>query len=863
MQQAKDPTDIDCSTSFDIQDLKEPGFDDNALVILRNRYLIKDEDNNIIETPKEMIWRVAVFVASAEVLYLDDVYDKEGTLSSYIKQDMFNPDLCTVYDDDMYDLSNNEDLKSIMVDYNLTEGMILALFRAWYNYQRMGRMKVEFDKLMEIYARRFITDIFPVAMDYYELMANLEFMPNTPTLMNSGFEKSLLSGCFVLPVEDELISILDTCRDAALVHKAGGGTGFSFSRLRPRRDVVDGRPDGASGPVSFMKVFNTTTGEIKQGFSRRGANMGVLNVHHPDIMEFINCKIPPVGAVYVSPDDVPFSNFNISVAVTDNFMKAVKSGSKYPLINPRTNETVDMVDAKLIWDKIIHNAWENGDPGMIFIDEMNRHNPTPELGEYESTNPCGEQVLLPNESCNLGAINLNKMITEQNTINYPHLKDIIGLCVKFLNGVLDMNYLPLRDIEELTRNNRKIGLGYMGFADVLYSLEIPYDHQDAVELARSLANTLTDEALCKSIELADERGPFPNVEHSIYAKKIWKPFNAALTTIAPTGTTGIIANSVSGGIEPVMFLKYHRRTFEGESLETIHPIFLEKLKKLGLDDKRIMNHVHEHGTISDIQPQDIFDDGDDVQRFSELQEIFKVAHDIDYTAHVRMQAAFQEYIDSSISKTINFSSSATEKDVENAFLMSHELLCKGITIYRDGSKGWQVINKSTKESDHLMDIKPMKLPDSLPSRRFRVETGCGSIYVMISYDEKTKRPLEVFIEMGKSGGCAMSWAHGLGRLVSTQLRYGLPVEEIIKQLENIQCHTPLPRTVSKKRKISSCVDAIAVVLKEFLLITKGNNDNVKNKDRETRKDCPRCGSGHLVHTEGCVKCQNCDWSKCD
>jgi len=427
-----------------------------------------------------------------------------------------------------------------------------------------------------------------------------------------------------------------------------------------------------------------------------------------------------------------------------------------------------------------------------------------------------------------------------------------------------MNYFPLREIETMTRNNRKIGLGYMGFADTLYRLNIPYDHQDAFELAEHLAKMLTDVARDESIELANKRGPFPNVGYSSYSNNKKKPFNASLTTIAPTGTTGIIANSVSGGIEPVMFLKYSRRTFEGELLTIINPVFLENLKEFGLDNKMIMDHVHEHGTISDIQPPDVFDNGDDVQKFSELQKIFKVSHDIDYKAHVMMQAAFQKYIDSSISKTINFPSTATEKDVEDAFLMAHDLKCKGITIYRDGSKGWQIINTSGDKNNCVSNIEPMKLPDNLPAMRFKVKTGCGSIYVMVSYDQKTKCPLEVFIEMGKSGGCTNTWAHGLGRLISIQLRYGLPVEEIIEQLKNIQCHTPLPRTLSKRgEKISSCVDAIAIVLKEFLLMTKRNNNNIKTKDKEKRKDCPKCGSGYLVHTEGCVKCQNCDWSKCD
>jgi len=842
-----------------MDDLREPEFDQNALVILRNRYLIRDENDNILETPKELLWRVAVFVASADILYHEDVYSKNGGEEHYLHKQMFNPSFCEVVD--IYELLQNDRLQSILHDHNVTVDTITALFRSWYHYQNCGRMKVNFDKMMLIYAREFEKSILPVAITFYEMMAELEFLPNTPTLMNSGMERSLLSGCFVLPIEDKLVSILDTCRDAALVHKAGGGTGFSFSRLRPRGDVVDGKPNGASGPVSFMKIFNTTTGEIKQGFSRRGANMGVLNVHHPDIREFIDCKIPPEGARYVKPDDVPFSNFNISVAVTDRFMDAVKTGNKYPLVNPKTNNVVDMINAQEIWKKIIHNAWENGDPGVIFIDEMNRYNPTPEIGLYESTNPCGEQVLLPNESCNLGAINLNMMMTD-GYIDYEKLNGTIRGCIRFLNNVIDMNRFPLKEIEDLTRGNRKVGLGLMGFADVLYRMSIPYDSIEGVDTAKTIANYLKEVAWDESFRLSEMRGPFPNVNKSVF-KEGKQPFNAALTTIAPTGTTGIIANSVSGGIEPITYLKYSRRTFEGDVLTVINPIFLEFMRDHELDDKRVMDHVHAHGSISSIQPPDIFD-GDKVQIFGEAQKIFKVAHDISYKAHIRMQSAFQEFIDSSISKTINFPENATEDDVKNAFIMAHEMKCKGITIYRDGSKDWQVITSSGKKKNgYINNFEPMKVPDTLPGNRYRVETGCGSIYVMIYYDEDTKKPLEVFIEMGKSGGCAYAWAHGIGRLVSIQLRYGLPVSEIIKQLKNVQCPHPLSSAVNKKKeRISSCVDAIAIALQDYLSGLK-DNSKVKIRDRETRRECPKCGSGGLINTEGCVKCQSCDWSKCE
>lgn len=853
-------TDIEHSTSF-FDDLPDPDFDDNALVILRSRYLIRTDDR-VVETPKELLWRVAVFTASAESLYAAEVYDK----SLVEVNESYNLDMELDVILQKYDIWNVKGLEELSEKYKLPHsGIIKSLYRAWVYYRGMGRIRIDFHDFMETYVKNFEALVFPWAIDYYNMMVKLQFLPNTPTLMNAGLLKPLLSGCFVLPIEDDLVSILNTSRDAALIHKAGGGTGFSFSRLRPRKDMVDGRPSGASGPVSFMKVYNATTGEIKQGYSRRGANMGILSIHHPDIMEFIDCKIPPDGAVYVSPDDVPFSNFNISVAVTDNFMEAVENGKKYDLVNPRTGGVVKQMDARTVWKRIVHNAWENGDPGVVFIDEMNRHNPTPGLGDYESTNPCGEQVLLPYESCNLGAINLNQML-HRNQIDFALFEDTIQRATRFLNGIVDMNWFPLNKIWRITRGNRKIGLGIMGFADVLYRMEISYNDVKATGLGRRIAETLTRVSKEYSRELAIGRGPFPNYKASVYCEDDNPPFNAALTTVAPTGTTGIIANSASGGIEPVMYLKFSRWTFEGETLEEINQVFIETLERKMLGNHKILEHIKKHGTINDVNPEDFYSDLTDIENFRNLQMVFKVAHDITYDAHVRMQAAFQEHIDSSISKTINFPKDATEEDVESAFLLAHTLKCKGITIYRDGSKDWQVVSlaKSEKIKGDSKQIELMPLPDDIPARRLKVETGCGSIHLIISYDPETKKPLETFVEMGKSGGCAYAWAHALGRLISIQLRSGMPVEEIVSQLENILCHNPLSRAVSKKNeKISSCVDAIAIVLRDFSVGMNGANNNIKCKDKESRKECPECGSGHLTHSEGCVKCHGCNWSKCD
>jgi ribonucleoside-diphosphate reductase alpha chain len=725
-------------------------------------------------------------------------------------------------------------------------------------------MKVGFQEFVD----RFVDGLFAeVVLDkakkFYEMMARLEFLPNTPTLMNAGTEKPLMSGCFVLPVEDNLESIFKTVRDAAFVHKAGGGTGFAFSHIRPRGDTVSGKPRAASGPVSFMKVFNSATNEIKQGFSRRGANMGVLSVHHPDIMEFIDSKIPPEGSVYVRPDDMPFSNFNISVAVTERFMRAVQEDDSYELVNPRNGNVTGRLPAKDVWERMIRNAWINGDPGMIFIDTMNEHNPTPSIGTYESTNPCGEQVLLPYESCNLGAINLTKMITDDE-FDLDRYVATVRAATDFLNDVLDMNWYPLPEIEKMTRENRKIGLGVMGFADALAIQGIPYDSpEEGFSFAGEVAGELMSRSHERSIELSRLCGPFLNFPGSKWQSKCSGIFNASTTTIAPTGTTGILANSVSAGIEPLFHLAYTRRTFEGHSISTVNKVFVEALLRGGLYDERIIDYAREHGSVQDFDPSEVFRNSEKCRAFNELKKVFKVAYDIDYRDHVMMQAVFQKFIDSSISKTINFPSDATEDDVAEAVLMAYHNGCKGITVYRDGSRDWQVIDVVKKEQK-LPVAQPSKLPTVMPSQRIAVNTGCGSkIYVFVVTHPDTGKPVEVFVEMGKSGGCVSAWAHGTGRLVSRMLQYGIPPEEIIKQLSNIQCNSPLSAALSPRHeKVSSCLDAIAKALADHSRMNGGSVEN-RTKDRQHRRECPKCGSDALTFSEGCVKCSSCNYSKCE
>ncbi|HQM89111.1 MAG TPA: adenosylcobalamin-dependent ribonucleoside-diphosphate reductase, partial [Exilispira sp.] len=503
--------------------------------------------------------------------------------------------------------------------------------------------------------------------EFYDMMINLDFLPNSPTLMNAGTDIGQLSACFVLPVGDSIEDIFDAVKYAAIIHKTGGGTGFSFSRLRPRNDLVKSTAGVSSGPVSFMEVFDAATNAIKQGGKRRGANMGILNVHHPDIIEFITCKNK---LNYLT-------NFNISVALTDKFMNAVELNEDYDLINPRTNEVIRKESALKVFSLIVESAWRTGEPGIIFIDEINRYNPTIELGLIESTNPCGEQPLLPYESCNLGSINLNNILSLKNgkyAIDFEKLQKITFSAVRFLDNVIDRNKYPLKQIETITKENRKIGLGVMGFADLLYKLETPYNSEKAVDIAEQLMKSISQYADEASISLAEERGTFANWNKSIYVKENKRLRNATRTTIAPTGTISLIADA-SSGIEPIFAIAYSRKAMDNYILEYFHPYCREVLSKLPGFSDEILKKIEETGSLKNIEgiPQN-------------FQEIFVTAHEIDPIWHVRIQAAFQKYTDNAVSKTINFPNEATREDVENAYLLAYKLKCKGITIYRDGSR---------------------------------------------------------------------------------------------------------------------------------------------------------------------------------
>ncbi len=691
-----------------------------------------------------------------------------------------------------------------------------------------------------------------VSRGFYDMMVGLDFLPNSPTLMNAGRELQQLSACFVLPIEDTMESIFSTIKKTALIHQSGGGTGFSFSRLRPANDKVASTGGVASGPVSFMRVFNAATEAVKQGGTRRGANMGILRVDHPDILQFINCKD--------SSDE--YNNFNISVGITEKFMEAVDKGLDYDLVSPRSGKPVKKLPARMVFGQIVELAWRTGDPGIVFLDRLNRDNPTPHIGEIESTNPCGEQPLLPHESCNLGSINLSNMV-HGNSVDWNKLKTTVRAAVRFLDDVIDMNRYPLPEISDMTRGNRKIGLGIMGFADMLIKLGIPYDSDEAVSAGRSVMKFIDDEAKAASEELAGMRGVFPNFGGSVYDREGGREMrNATVTTIAPTGTLSIIAGC-SSGIEPLFAVSYIRTVMDKDELVEVNPYFAAVAKERGFYSDELMRKIAHHGTVADIKevPEDI-------------RRLFVTAHDIAPVWHVKMQAAFQEYTDNAVSKTVNFSHDAKIGDVEEVYRLAYSLGCKGVTIYRDGSKDEQVLTTGrTKEAKGKEQAPPSEKIGHEPGKIMprprpyitkgytrQVNTGCGRLYVTINEDEKGL--CELFAMMGKSGGCATSQTEATGRLVSLALRSGVDPASIIDQLKGIRC--PSPAWVSGST-IYSCADAIATVLEEYLLEKKqGGAQDKSAADDNLLNHCPQCPEcGSMVSfAEGCVVCSSCGYSKC-
>jgi ribonucleoside-diphosphate reductase alpha chain len=742
-------------------------FSANAFKVLQKRYLKRNEEGEVIETPEDMFKRVAKTIASVDLNY-----GKSDADASYIEE------------------------------------------------------------------------------EFYSLMTSLKFLPNSPTLMNAGRRLGQLSACFVLPVEDSMESIFDAVKNAALIHKSGGGTGFSFSKLRPNGDIVGSTKGVSSGPISFMTVFDSATEAIKQGGTRRGANMGMLRVDHPDILDFITAK----------DHNKKLNNFNLSVALTDVFMEALERDGEYDLINPHNGSTTSSLKAKEVFRLIVDHAWKNGEPGIIFLDRINQGNPTPSLGHIESTNPCGEQPLLAYESCNLGSINLSKFVHEGSSTNpsalidWDSLRKTVHLSVHFLDNVIDINKYPLKIIEENTRANRKIGLGVMGWADMLIQAGVPYSSEEASRLATEVMKFIQSEGRKQSMILCEERGPFPSFDNSIYKNKM-RLRNATITTIAPTGTLSIIAGC-SSGIEPLFSVSFVRNVLEGTKLYEVNPHFEKTAKERNFWSRELIEEIAEKGSVQGFEEVP-----DDVKR------AFISAHDISPLDHVRMQAAFQKYTDNAVSKTVNFPHSATQKDVEDVYLFAYGLSCKGVTVYRDGSREEQVLStgKSTTKGEtqvpeHAHKIVPRKRPEVIKGTTRIMETGCGHLYVTVNEDGDGNL-FELFTHMGKAGGCASSQAEAIGRLVSLAFRSNIEPEEIMNQLRGISCHNP---TWATGGKISSCSDALSKAIERYTSVEEGDNGNGSksySKDVFIYGACPECG-GAVEHAEGCAVCKDCGFTKC-
>ncbi|MGW8187192.1 MAG: vitamin B12-dependent ribonucleotide reductase, partial [Desulfobacterales bacterium] len=719
---------------------------DNARTVLQRRYLRKDSDGKVIESPEDMFRRVAHHIARAEENYSDA--------------------------------------------------------------QEAEKMEALF----------------------YRMMTECYFLPNSPTLMNAGRRLGQLAACFVLPVDDSLDGIFSALKNAALIHKSGGGTGFSFSRLRPKDSRVGSTGGVASGPVSFMKIFNTATEQVKQGGTRRGANMAILRVDHPDILEFITCK----------KYHHDLNNFNISVGVTDAFMESVKMLTSYQLIDPKDKQKVGELNAAEVYLHLVEQAWENGDPGIVFLDRINRDNPTPALGEIESTNPCGEQPLLPFEACNLGSINLSKFVTSADgnpTIDYEGLKEIVWLAVRFLDDTIDMSRYPLPEISAMVAGNRKIGLGVMGFADLLYQMGVPYNSEEALQLAEDVMAFVQRQSREASRELAKKRGTFKNFDDSVFKKKKDCRYrNATITTIAPTGTLSIIAGC-SSGIEPLFALSFVRRVMDNDELLEVNPYFEQVAKEHGFFSSELMNRIAGRGSIADLE-----DIPEDVRR------VFVTAHDVAPEWHVRMQAAFQKYTDNAVSKTVNLPRDATPEDVLKVYNLAYELECKGITIYRDGSKENQVLSFSEKDkkgtSGFMTAVKDR--PETLEGFTTKIKTGLGQLYVTVT--EFEGQPFEVFATIGKSGRSTTAKTEAIGRLVSLALRAGVKVSAIVDQLKGIGGEHPV---FQHGGLVLSIPDAIARVLEKRYLAETSGGGRANQKNALLGETCPECGQT-ISFEEGCM-----------
>ncbi len=764
-----------------------------------------------------------------------------------------------------------------------------------------------------------------MANRFYELMTQRRFEPNSPTLMNAGRPLGQLSACFVLPVEDALSNghsgIYDTLRSMALIHQSGGGTGFSFSRLRARGSMVRSTTGVASGPISFMQLYDASTDAVKQGGTRRGANMGILRVDHPDVMEFIACK----------EDLTKITNFNISVAITTKFMDALKAKGSYDLVDPITKKVTGQLDAQLVWDKMIEGAWRTGEPGVFFIDEANRYNPVPHLGAYEATNPCGEQPLLPYDVCNLGSINVGYYVVDGRMDWESFAKDI-HLSTRMLDNIIDANKYPLPEIDALAKRIRRIGLGVMGFADALIRLGIKYDSPEGVAFGKQVMEFLDVEGKKESERMAEQRGPFPEWAQSIWGpdstcardehgkriRPMQKLRNCNVTTVAPTGTISIIAGC-SSGLEPLFAVAFMRNQ-AGVMMPDVNEDFVAIAKKEGWYSDALMERIAKTGSVQHPEVP------------KKWQDVFATANNITPEWHIRMQAAYQEHCDSAISKTTNFSHAATKEDVRKIYELAYDMKCKGVTVYRDGSRDGQVLSTGatadaaakrdgakedpslkrelaelkgqlaeiTSDNDRLKKLlfdaeaenlqrrQKRSRPDILRSTAIRKETPLGVMFVHITEDDKGQ-PFEVFINLGKAGGSAMADAEAMGRMISLALRSGISIQQVHRQLRGISSD----RAVGLgPNKVLSVPDAIGLALEDWMRTKNGVQQELLTTTAEQQTPtmtpqampvvsqggaqmqfeamsggdafigtCPDCGS-QLEFAEGCVKCHVCGFSEC-
>ncbi len=826
----------------EIKQLTKLNLTENQIKVIKDKYL---RDSSTIE---EWLRKVCHNIALGDLLYSEQINEEEIFTGVNYKKKTYQ--------------SKGKNVNMFLLHNGLNEQNQLHK-----NFRRFLQNLEEINKKnKEIISR--------TEDKFYRLLSELKFLPNSPTLMNAGRDLQQLSACYVLPVEDSIEEIYNSVKDMALIHKSGGGTGFSFSRLRPSGDSVKSTKGVSSGPLSFMQIFDKSTDVVKQGGTRRGANMGILHYTHPDILDFIDMKKNP-GVM---------ENFNISVTIDDKFIKAIKNNEEYGLINPKTQEIVRNLNAKEIWNKLIKSAWETGDPGIIMIDRINNtgSNPTPNLGEIESTNPCGEQPLLPYEPCNLGSINLSKFIKEPFTENaifdFEELKECVYTSIHFLDNVIDVNDYPIPKIEEMAKKTRRIGLGVMGWAEALVMLKVPYNSEEALKKAEEVMNFINITSMKASEELANKRGIFPAWEGSIYDKNSgffrgqeFFPRHSARTTIAPTGTIGITAGVQGAGIEPFFAVAYIRYNASGiDSLKKgeipkwedtffeINPLF-EKIASennyFGFEKKELYKKISDNSkTIKGIKeiPEDI-------------QNLFLTSHDLKPKEHVLMQCAFQKYTDNAVSKTVNLKNEATIKDVEEVYTLAYENGAKGVTIYRDGSKRFQILNTKEKKKKRERNKTEEK------SEYQKINTGHGPIHLHINYDEEG--PTKVFANISPTGTEISGLSSALAIVLSKYFELGGDPIKILKHLNSIKSEKPFG---FGKEKVDSIPHAVSIALRKHLIKTGkiksgGLENNFKVEDKKINKDyqeqnlhCPKCFSSNVGIVSGCsgITCFDCGYSEC-